>query len=207
MTRLFRKFLQQERAAVAFEAVIITPILAWLFVGSFVFFDAFRTYNTSLKATYAVADVLSRQTEMIFGSDIEGLSNLFQHITRNVEDSSMRVTEIRRRRNDYRVDWSYATNGQTRLFNSDMSDLEENLPEMVHGERIILVETFLPYRPAFNIGLSDLEFTNFTITRPRFAGQLDFNSGNDPDFCSSCNFGDGDGEGEPSDEGDTEPTG
>ena len=59
MSRSLRRFWKDEGASVALEAVIVTPILAWVFVASFVFFDAFRVYNTSIKATYAVADVLS----------------------------------------------------------------------------------------------------------------------------------------------------
>ncbi|WP_430450264.1 TadE/TadG family type IV pilus assembly protein [Rhodophyticola sp.] len=198
MKRLIRRYMREDDAAVAFEAVIITPILAWLFVGSFVFFDAFRTYNTSLKATYAVADVLSRETDWIYGSDIEGLADVFQHITRNVEQSSLRVTQVRRSTSEYRIDWSYATDGTARLFDSNIPAIQSQLPNMVFGERIIVVETFLPYRPAFNVGLRPLEFTNFTVTRPRFAGQLQFDDGSDPLYCgSSCNFGDGDEEPDP----------
>jgi hypothetical protein len=55
-----------ERAAVAFETVLMTPILVWAFIGSFVFFDAYRVYNTSVKTTYMVADMLSRQTTWSF---------------------------------------------------------------------------------------------------------------------------------------------
>ncbi|MEM9754839.1 MAG: hypothetical protein AAF914_02540 [Pseudomonadota bacterium] len=195
MVQYFRDFLRDSRGAVAFEAVIITPILAFLFVGSFIFFDAFRTYNTSLKATYAVADVLSRQTELIYGSDIEGLADVFQHITRNVSGSSMRVTEIAWDEDagsdgEYGITWSYATDGETVLRPPDIGGILDQLPVMADGERVILVETFLPYEPFFDIGLNDIEFTNFTITRPRFAGQLPFDDGADPS-CTSCNAGDG----------------
>ncbi len=38
-----RQFWKDDSAAVAFETVIITPVLAWTFIASFVFFDAFRT--------------------------------------------------------------------------------------------------------------------------------------------------------------------
>lgn len=202
-----KRFLRDENAAVAFEAIIITPVLAWLFVGSFVFFDAFRAYNTSVKATFAVADVLSRQTSLLYGSDIEGLADVFQHITRNTEGSAMRVTQVRRTSTGRSVDWSYATDGRARLFNSNMDALEDQFPIMVTGERVIVVETFLPYRPAFNVGLSELEFTNFTVTRPRFAGQLAFDDGSDPNYCPvACDVGEGTG-GDPGADTDTGPSG
>ena len=61
------------------------------------------------------------------------------------------------------------------LFTANMIDLEGRLPIMADAERILLVETFIPYRPAFDVGVSLLTFENFTFTRPRYAGQVPFN--------------------------------
>ena len=184
MKRLVLRFVHDTRAVVALEAVIITPILAWLFVGSFVFFDAFRTYNTSVKATYAIADVLSRQQDTVYASDIEGLASVFQNISYDIEGTSLRVTQIiMNHAGAYRVDESIATGGMARLFNSNIPDIEDRLPIMAPGDAVILVETTLPYRPAFNVGLNDLEFTNFTLTRPRSGPPLDINRDIEPNYC------------------------
>lgn len=160
------------------EAVIITPVLAWAFIGSFVVFDAFRTYNTSIKATYAVADILSRQTSTVFAYDIEGMKRIFGNMVRNHGDARLRATQIiyDATNDTYSVDWSYATNGEARLFTASLIDMEGRLPVMAHAERILLVETFIPYRPAFNVGLSLMTFENFTFTRPRYAGQVPFDA-------------------------------
>ena len=174
MTRMIRSFWRDERASVALEAVIVMPILAWVFVASFVFFDAFRVYNTSIKATYAVADVLSRRTSQISSTDIEGLADVFQFLTRNTAGSSLRVTQITRQSAGYRIDWSHGTDGLTYIRASDFPDFVDRIPIMAYGDRMLLIETFLPHRPAFSAGLADQEFVNFTITRPRFAGQVAF---------------------------------
>lgn len=174
MTPMIRSFWKDEGASVALEAVIVMPILAWVFVASFVFFDAFRVYNTSIKATYAVADVLSRRTSEISSTDIEGLADVFQFLTRNTAGSALRVTQITRQEEGYRIDWSHGTDGQTYIRASDFPDFIDRIPIMAYGDRMLLIETFLPYRPAFSAGLSDQEFVNFTITRPRFAGQVPF---------------------------------
>ncbi|NKX43396.1 TadE/TadG family type IV pilus assembly protein [Roseicyclus persicicus] len=176
LTRLLRRYWADTRAAVALETVIILPVLAWILVGSFVFFDAFRTYNSSIKATYAVADVLSRQTNTVFAYDIEGMQVIFDHLVRNSGDTRMRVTQINYSQptDTYSVDWSYATNGEARLFTANLVDMDELFPVMANAERIILVETFIPYRPAFDIGLTLTTFRNFTFTRPRYAGQVPF---------------------------------
>lgn len=203
MRRMISKFLKDENAAVAFEAIIITPVLAWLFVGSFVFFDAFRAYNSSVKATFAVADVLSRQTELVYGSDIEGLADIFQHITRNVDESAMRVTQVQLTQFGLRVDWSYATDGRARLFNSSLPGIADRIPIMAQGSHILIVESFLPYRPVFNVGLGELEFENFTVTRPRFADFVNFDDGTNPLYCpTGCDVGEGTG-GDPG--GNTDP--
>ncbi len=198
MTRLVTKFLKDTQAAIALEAVIITPILAWLFVGSFVFFDAFRSYNSSVKASYAIADAISRygddQDDVLYESDIEGLADVFDHITRGVEGSEIRVTEVWRRQSGYEVEWSEGTGTMRDLNTNDIPAMQQYLPPMVVGEAIIYVETFLPYRPAFNVGLSELEFTNNAVTRPRFAGFIRYEDGLiHPDCGPQCGLGEGDG--------------
>jgi hypothetical protein len=177
LRRMIRRFCREDRAAVALETVIMTPILAWAFLGSFVFFDAFRTYNSSIKATYAVADILSRQLNTVYPYDIEGMAGIFEHLVRNNGDARLRVTQVLfdANTNSYSVDWSYATNGEARLFTANMVDFQELLPVMATGERVILVESFIPYRSAFDIGLDFVTFRNFTFTRPRYAGQVPFN--------------------------------
>jgi Flp pilus assembly protein TadG len=72
MLKRAKHFLRDSRAAVALETVLILPILIWAFVASFVFFDAYRVYSTSVKATYMVADMLSRQTNEVIPHDIQG---------------------------------------------------------------------------------------------------------------------------------------
>jgi hypothetical protein len=178
LTRLIRRFWAEDRAAVAFETVIITPILAWTFMGSFIFFDAFRTYNSSIKATYAVADILSRQTNTVYGYDIDGMMRIFEHLVRNNGEVRMRATQVMYDADTdrYSVDWSYATNGEARLFTANLVGMEELLPVMADAERILLVETFIPYEPAFQTGLGLMTFRNFTFTRPRYAGQIPFDA-------------------------------
>jgi len=186
LTRLLRRFWKDDRAAIAMETVIITPVLAWTFIGSFVFFDAFRTYNSSIKATYAVADILSRQTSTVFAYDIEGMSQIFEHLVRNNGNARLRVSQIHYLSgpDEYRVDWSYATNGEARLFTANLVDMEELLPTMGNAESLILVQSFIPYQPVFQSGMDVITFSNFTFTRPRYAGQIPFDA-TETEFPSS----------------------
>lgn len=177
-----RKFLKQDTAAVAFEAVIITPILAWTLVGAFVFFDAFRAFNSSLKATYAVADFYSRQTRDITPTDIEGLADVFELMSRNPQGGSMRVSLIEYIDPAYEVVWSEGSDGETFLRDSDLVSLndEGRLPPLTEGERVFVIESFTDYRPYFDMGFADQDFDHFTVTRPR--------GGAANPRCPSCSY-------------------
>lgn len=180
LTRMICRFWKDERAAIAMETAIVTPLLAWCYISSFVFFDAFRTYSSSIKATYAIADVISRQTNTLRARDIDGYSDLLENMVRNNGDVRLRVSQILYNANTrtHCVEWSEATNGEAKLFTANMVNMGELLPEMVHDERLILVQSFIPYRPVFDAGLDVITFSNFTVTRPRYAGQVPFETQN-----------------------------
>ncbi len=175
LTAALRRFLVSDTGgAVSVEAVLVMPILLWVYVASFVVFDAFRTHNQNVKAAYTIGDMISRQTNPINNAYLEGLSDVFDYLTFSRNPSWLRVSQIRWQgsNNRYRVDWSYGTDGNNddRLRNSDMAGIAARLPPLVNGERIILVESFTTYRPLFNVGLSPtIEFVNFVPTSPRFA--------------------------------------
>lgn len=180
MMKSLQSFLRDTRAAVALETVIITPLLVWAFVATFVFFDAYRIYNTSVKTTYMVADMISRQTDTVFGHDIAGMATVAQSIVRGVGEIEMRATQIARINGAFVVEWSHGVNGAARLFNSNIPQIEHQLPNMPNGERIVLVETFIDYEMPFNVGLTVLDFNNFTFVRPRYAGQVPFSATGTP---------------------------
>lgn len=175
MKRLFKQYLRDTSAAVSFEAVIVFPILTWAWIGTFAFFDAYRVYNTSIKATFTVADLISRQTSTVYGYDIEGMARMLESMIRDTNGVEVRVTQILRDTNgNYQVDWSHATGTQAQLFTNSLAALEDQMPDMANGERVVLVESFIDYDPAFNVGLNDVTFSNFTLTRPRYAGQVPY---------------------------------
>ncbi len=176
MLGAFRRFSRNERAAVALETVLMTPMLVWVYVGTFVFFDAYRIYNTSVKTSYMVADMLSRETNWIYPEDIQGMADVVTTIIRGTNDVEMRATQIGMVNGNYSVDWSWGVNGAARLFDASLDAVSDQLPVMADGERVILVETFVDYEAPFNAGLTVTRFDNFSLARPR-AGQVRF----DPD--------------------------
>ncbi len=181
MDCFLKRFIQDEDAAVAFETVIVFPLLVWAWVGTFTFFDAYRVYNTSIKATYTVADLISRQEETVYGSDIDGFGEMLSAMIRDHDGVQMRATEIQRRNDGtYTVIWSHPTGTLAQLFDASLPAYEDRLPNIALGERVVIVESFIDYDPAFNLGINDLEFENYTITRPRYAGQIPYDDGTAP---------------------------
>lgn len=183
MKALFRQaiaeFLRDEDASLTVEAVLILPILTWWYAASMVFFDAYDARNVNLKAAYTVSDMLSREMDEVNAGYIEGLSDVFVYLTAgHGTNGAIRVTLVRCDSDcdkDTRVlkkDWSYGTNGKTALVDADMTDYLDDVPVMPMGDRVIMVESWMDYAAAFDVGLTANSFENIVITRPRFVPQL-----------------------------------
>ena len=178
-----RRFIRSEEGSISVETMLILPILVWCYLGTFVFFDAYRSQSTNLKAAYTIGDTLSRETGYITPLYMDSLSALQKFLVD--EDNGMarlRVSVYRYRASDntYRVNWSRTRGGGVALTDTLLADLRPNLPRMPNNEIAILVETWVGYHPTYSVGLQDFTFTDLVVTRPRFAAQL----------CANTNTGD-----------------
>src|SRR6056297_3345955 len=87
VTRLARpltsiaRFLKREDGAVAIEAAVILPLLGFAYVAGFAYFDNYRREVLLTKATYTVADILSRETGVVTANDFEGMQDIFEFLT------------------------------------------------------------------------------------------------------------------------------
>ncbi|MEJ6393952.1 TadE/TadG family type IV pilus assembly protein [Gymnodinialimonas sp. 2305UL16-5] len=194
MKHLFSRFWSKSDGAVAFETVIIFPILLWAWIGSFAYFDAYRVYNTSIKATFTIADLLSRQTDPVYDSDIDRMALLLEAMVRDTSGIEMRATEIRSVGDGtFVVEWSHGTGSLADYASANVTNFVDQLPNMERNERVVLVESFIEYDPAFNIGLNNVTFSNFTLTRPRYSSFIPHEDGSHPDLNNAGELGDGDG--------------
>ena len=69
-----------EDGTVSVEAVKVYQLLIWAITATFVFFDAFKTLHLSQKATYAVADMLSRESVAIDDDYLTAMHEVFAHL-------------------------------------------------------------------------------------------------------------------------------
>lgn len=186
MRHSIARFCREESGLITAEAVISMPFLVWWYVGSFVFFDAYQARNVNLKAAYTIADMLSREDGSVNAAYITGLDSIYSYLaTGSGSNAEIRVTLVRCEENcdqdnGYRlleVDWSQSTGDKAPLTDGDMATYLDNIPIMPTGDRVIVVETFIDYEPAWDVGiLNPTDFNNLIVTRPRFVPQIAFDS-------------------------------
>lgn len=181
-----RRFRSGTRGAISIEAMFVLPMLVWVYLAMFVFFDAYRTQNVALRAANTVADLLSRETNAVNATYIAGVNDVFDFLANARHDTRIRVTSVgwNAQQNRYIVNWSHGTRGlqgwTTAAFNAEFepasttsgADGQRRLPLVAAGDSIVLVETQLDYDPAFNIGIAARTFEHIIPTRPRFAPQI-----------------------------------
>ncbi len=182
----FVRFVRDTRASATVEAVLILPLLLAWFVGSFVFFDGFKNRNTALKATYTIGDILSRRTTGATSEYIDNLQVLYDSLTYTSGSSALRVTSLTWSGSKHRVLWSHSTKNTLSVQTNTTvksSSFKNRVPLMAVGERVILVESFTDYNPAFDVGWEHRVFENFVVTSPRFASCLSWDNGVDVPSC------------------------
>lgn len=181
LTTARRKFARDEEGTVSLEAALMIPLSFFVVLSMFTIFDAFRQYAMHQKAAYTISDMVSRETLPLDYSYLTGAHALFDEMTRDPQESTIRVSVVRWDENNsiFKLDWSKTEGYAVPLANQTVRDWADRLPVMVHNERMIVVETFANYAPPFNTGLGAREIKNFIFTRPRYAPQLLWAEGED----------------------------
>ncbi|MBY6047776.1 TadE/TadG family type IV pilus assembly protein [Vannielia litorea] len=173
-----KAFAEDARGSLSVEAALILPLLCWFYVSAFVWFDAYRTQNANLKASYTLADMLSRETDPVTETYLKGLNKVYDYLTTTRHPTYLRVTVVKCTNNcdeesrTLQIDWSYATEGRPKHTNGTIAGMKDKIPLMPQGDTVILLETFMAYEPLFNAGIPAKSFENYIVTRPRFAPQL-----------------------------------
>ncbi|MDJ0639335.1 MAG: hypothetical protein QNJ20_10910 [Paracoccaceae bacterium] len=185
MTRFFRKNLRDEKGSVSVEAILMFPLLIWAYMGMYVFFEGLRESNINLKATYTVADVLSRFTDEeqeVTEEYLEGLHAVYNWMSRSINPVFMRVSVVTFNQEEGAPEgvgsheklWSYPINGVPELLDEEVATvITPHVPIMADQSSAIVVETWAFYEPAMRIGLKETTpIYNIVVTRPRFTDQL-----------------------------------
>ena len=173
---ILRRFRTSEKGSLSVETVLAVPMLAWAIMATFVFWDGFKTLNVSQKATYTIADLLSRETQTVDADYLLGMHEVYDYLANAAGDNAIRVTVVElfedSAGNEFPdLVWSQGVGGIAGY--TDIDTLEDRLPILSLGEQIIIVESEQDWSPAFSVGLGTLyRFRDVAISRPRFAPEV-----------------------------------
>lgn len=170
------RFLHSERGTVMAEAVLVLPFMLWGYLGLFVYWDAFRSTNRIQKAAYTISDMISREMVTINDAYITGMDSVMERLIDGNQDVALRVTSVTYSdtAKQFQVHWSRSTATSTLplLTTSTLQAFKSRIPAMSDGDYVVIVETVVAYKPAFNVGISASDIKQFIVTRPRFVPKI-----------------------------------
>jgi hypothetical protein len=165
-----RRFAKDDKGSVITETVIIFPILIWAYIAMFVYWDAYRTENTAVKASYTIADQITREVMDITPAYITGLQTTFQYLVNNNLDSTIVVSSVEWDEATRRYDVLYSEArgpGAVRMTDALLQTHLDELPNMSDGDTVIVVQTTTRYVPLYEVGVPTFTYGQFIVTRPR----------------------------------------
>lgn len=189
LRRLYNKLLKEERGSFSIEAILMFPLLVWGFMAMYVFFEGLRESNINLKATYTVADVLSRETDEIDMRYLNNMNAIYAWLARTPEPPQMRVSVViwDEASQEHVLYWSRGVGAKEDLIQEWVeTNVSPHVPIMPDQASAIVVETWANYEPimlptsdlwifqALNLGWEETEIYNIVVTAPRFTDQLKF---------------------------------
>ncbi len=174
-----RRFLNRQDGGISVEAIIILPILLWAYGALFVFWDAYKSQNLNVKATYTIADLISREPDPLTPQYINGLNQVYSFLLDpnsfgSVND--LRVSVVTNVLNpvtgleELELDWSCATGDYNAHANANK--LAPLMPIIAVNDQLIVVESTMDWVPPINIGLDPATRQNMVFTSPRFVPQV-----------------------------------
>ena len=173
-----RRFRKDSRGTISAEAIVALPLLIWTHLATYEYFDAFSIITRNEKATYTLADMISRQTGTVTPTFIDWMLSLYDYLNHQPANSWVRVTTIGWDPNagssgQYYVMWSYATNNGVLLDDTTLQSYTARLPTIATGDSLIMVETSMTYTPAFQLAvLPTGDLQQLVVTRPRISPQV-----------------------------------
>ena len=175
LRNMFRRFGRDESGVLMAEAIIVLPFMLWSYLALFVYWDAFRSVNTSQKAAYTISDMISREMVTLPANYVTGMRDLMRYLIDSDQTVKIRVTEVTWSAANARfeVDWSRSPDGaMLQLTTATIASYAYRIPKMADGDRVTIVETEVSYHPAFDVGMNDEVLKQFVVTRPRFIPKL-----------------------------------
>lgn len=186
MNNKLKKFWDSEYAAITLEFIIVFPLLWFWFIGSIVFFDAFKCRMHATAAASTMADIVSRKDSMS-RDDVLLMYNVHEALLPKGVGGWIRISSIRLKTlgtgsanpNEYEVLWSAlsgsaaAVSGKAKLKAEDIQ--QQGIPLLQVNEEIIIFESFVPYVPIADwVGIRAKTWSTAVAISPRFTTSIPY---------------------------------
>ena len=167
----FSRFGREDEGSISIEFVLVLPILVLWLLGSFVFFDAFRSFSQTEKLAYTVSDIMSRH-DAVDDTDIDYLRQLQTKMAPPRSTNNwIRISSICYLDGAYKVLWSTARSDRGVTVETLVDDdiPAAIMPVMVNHDTIILAELSGRWTPlSTSVGAAPRDFINRLVVRPRY---------------------------------------
>lgn len=177
---LFQRFRRDSDGVMTVEMVITLPFLFWMITTAFELYEVHRYKAARVKATYTVADMLSREMQSVNSVYIDNAKLLFDMMSKDHGSNQVRfsVVQFHSGTDTYSVRWS-ETRGDgpmSEMTTAEVANAHAELPMLQGGEELIIVEATSTYNPVFEYPGLNNEYTVNTqvFSGIRFASQLCF---------------------------------
>ena len=200
---ILRRFACDARGNMSVEAMLMLPVLVWALIAFFSFWDLYRINYLAKKATFTIADVISRERAQISAAFAYRYGTVFAYAlerpipltasnSRN-QPIVIRVTSLGYTEsgtgNAISVLWSMSSDTARMPLRvaTELDDLTGRIPAMLDGDNIVVIETRVLWSPSFYQqyrgtaptldflqALQTREIDTLTTVRPRFVPKLCF---------------------------------
>lgn len=176
LTSLFKRLVSDDTGSASVEAVFMLPLLMIAFATTYVLFDGFQEKSRSEKASFVIADMVSREVIDIDGDFIDGARDLFDFMAESDGPTSLRVSQVEwlDKCDLLALQWSFVRGDAFTPYTTQaqLDAVIPKLPLMTEYESIVLVETNAVFDPLFNVGVRNRSIETFVFIRPRFTPVL-----------------------------------
>jgi len=172
-----KRFRNDEAGTVMVETVICLPLVFWTLAATYEFFEIHRYASARDKASYTIADMISREMQPVTPVYMDNAKTVFDMISNDDGNNQLRVTIVKydADEDEYTVKWSEVrgTGGMAVLDDADVEADRARLPIMDDGEEVIVIDGVSLYAPLFSLGLIDPTIIQSRVlSSPRFAPQI-----------------------------------
>jgi Flp pilus assembly pilin Flp len=171
-----------ERGALSVETVLMVPLLTFLMIAMFVYYQVFHQDSLLAKSSYTITDIMSREVDPVNQAYIDNMQRLLQTVSNVQSTISFRVALVRFDAADDDMDllWAARPTGGTipNYTQGTIDSMRSQIPDMADTDTVLIVETSMPYVPPFLGGsfwmarVPSLNFRNLIVMRTRFTGEL-----------------------------------